>query len=229
MMKPADFVDTLSGLVFQDTFNPYLHRCPVHDRDDAPSLRRGALLEMLQEAAPSDVEAIWVGRDLGYRGGRRTGLALTDDRHIKAHATRWSIDITRPTEGEMVSEKTAAVVWDVLAHVTSQVFLWNVFPFHPHEPSEPFSNRAHNASERAAGEDVLVALIELLRPRRLVAIGNIAADSARRVCGTVEVVHVRHPSYGGRKEFLKNMRALYGVDRRPPLHCPTFHRDKDVD
>ncbi len=131
-------VDTLSGLVFQDTFNPYLHRCPVHDRDDAPSLRRRALLEMLQEAAPSDVEAIWVGRDLGYRGGRRTGLALTDDRHIKAHATRWSIDITRPTEGEMVSEKTAAVVWDVLAHVTSQVFLWNVFPFHPHEESSPF-------------------------------------------------------------------------------------------
>ena len=229
MMKPAGFVDTLSGLAFQDTFNPYVHRCPSHDRDDAPCLRRRALLEMLQEAASSDLEAIWVGRDLGYRGGRRTGLALTDDCHIEAHATRWGIEITRPTQGEVVSERTAAVVWDVLAHVKSQVFLWNVFPLHPHEPSEPFSNRAHNASERAAGEDVLVALIELLRPRRLIAIGNIAADSVRRVCGSVEVVNVRHPSYGGHNEFLKKMRALYGVDRRPPSHGPTFYRDKDVD
>ncbi len=229
MMKPAGFVDTLSGLAFQDTFNPYVHRCPSHDRDDAPCLRRRALFEMLQEAASSDLEAIWVGRDLGYRGGRRTGLALTDDCHIEAHATRWGIEITRPTQGEVVSERTAAAVWDVLAHVKSQVFLWNVFPLHPHEPSEPFSNRAHNASERAAGEDVLVALIELLRPRRLIAIGNIAADSARRVCGSVEVVNVRHPSYGGHNEFLKTMRALYGVDRRPPSHGPTFYRDKDVD
>ena len=228
-MKPAGFVDTLSGLAFQDTFNPYVHRCPSHDRDDAPCLRRRALFEMLQEAASSDLEAIWVGRDLGYRGGRRTGLALTDDCHIEAHATRWGIEITRPTQGEVVSERTAAVVWDVLAHVKSRVFLWNVFPLHPHEPSEPFSNRAHNASERAAGEDVLVALIELLRPRRLIAIGNIAADSARRVCGSVEVVNVRHPSYGGHNEFLKKMRALYGVDRRPPSHGPTFYRDKDVD
>ena len=215
MMNPADFVDTLSGLIFQDTFNPYLHRCPTHDRDDAPILRRRALFEMLQEAAASDVEAIWIGRDLGYRGGRRTGLALTDDCHIKAHATRWRIEITRPTQGEMVSEKTATVVWDVLAHVTSQVFLWNVFPFHPHEPSEPFSNRAHNAGERAAGEDVLVALIELLRPRRLIAIGNIAAGSVQRICGSVEMVNVRHPSYGGQSEFLKHMGIIYNISHGP--------------
>jgi len=25
---------------------------------------------------------IWMGRDLGYRGGRRTGLALTDEAHL---------------------------------------------------------------------------------------------------------------------------------------------------
>ena len=210
-MTPHQFIDILASLEFEDTFNPYSDRCFVHDRDDAPICRRNALQSILEVAVEREVDAMWIGRDLGYRGGRRTGLALTDDLHMQAHAERWKITIPRPTKGKVVAERTAAIIWGVLSQVELPVFLWNVFPLHPHESSEPFTNRSHNARERRAGEELLCALIKLLEPRKLIAIGNDAAKSARRICERIHVVQVRHPSYGGQTQFLSAMRDLYSL------------------
>lgn len=208
-MKPAEFVSALCGLSFVNTFNPYVSRCPIYDKVDAPQKRTEALTRMLAAAVQCEVDSIWVGRDLGYRGGRRTGLALTDDFHMAAHAARWGVTIERPTKGRPVAERTAAVIWSVLEKIDVPIFLWNVFPLHPHKPGDPFSNRAHNSRERSAGEEILTELINLLSPKRIVAVGNDAAKSVARVSGGKEVVQVRHPSYGGQTEFLKQIISLY--------------------
>jgi hypothetical protein len=210
-MKPAGFVEALCAVRFENTFNPYSDTCPIHDLADAPRRRSKTLLAMLRVASESEIDAIWIGRDLGYRGGRRTGLALTDDVHINAHAKRWGLAATRPTKGGVIAERTAAVIWDILHQVAAPIFLWNVFPLHPHEPADPFTNRSHNARERDAGEQMLLDLIRLLKPRRLIAIGNDAAEAATRISQGVEVIKVRHPSYGGQNEFLGKMRDLYKV------------------
>lgn len=210
-MTPIHFVETLRRLDFEDTFNPYSDRCVVHDHGDAPRRRRESLLAILEAAAGSEIDSLWIGRDLGYRGGRRTGLALTDDMHISAHAERWGVSIEKPTRGQAVAERTAAVIWRILTQIDAPVFLWNVFPLHPHEPDRPFSNRAHNARERRAGEELLAQLILLLKPRRLVPIGNDAASTAHRLSGNTDVYQLRHPSYGGQNEFLKQTRELYGI------------------
>ena len=196
-MTPAQFVDELGRLSFENTFNPYSNRCVVHDVHDAPQLRSQALLRVLEVAAERGVDSIWVGRDLGHRGGRRTGLAFTDDVHIHDYARRWGISIRQPTSGETYAERTATVVWRVLSRITLPVFLWNVFPLHPHEPGNHFSNRLHNNLERKAGEQLLAHVIGLLEPRRLVAIGNDAARVVSNIGAECEVLHVRHPSYGG--------------------------------
>jgi len=162
------------------------------------------------------VEAIWVGRDLGYRGGRRTGLALTDDVHVERHARRWDLMAERPTVGAAMAERTAAVIWDVLDTIDAPIFLWNVFPLHPHESGDPFTNRLHNATERRAGEELLGMLVTLLRPARIVAIGNDALESAQRVAGERPVFGVRHPSYGGQSAFIAGVNALY-APRVPTL------------
>ena len=65
-------------------------------------------------------------------------------------------------------------------------------------------------AERRAGEDLLSELIGLLSPRRLVPIGNDAAATALRLYRPQQVVKVRHPSYGGQKTFLQQIRELYG-------------------
>jgi uracil-DNA glycosylase len=218
-MKPNEFVCTLQALTFDAVFNPYSDRCPVHDVKDAPRRRADILLALLRTAANSHTDSLWIGRDLGYRGGRRTGLALTDDVHLSIHATRWNVEVKRATKGAMVAERTAAVIWGMLALVSVPVFLWNVFPLHPHEPNHPFTNRSHKPHERRAGEEILAELIILLRPRQLVAIGNDAAKSATRLAGSANVVQVRHPSYGGQRDFIRQISDLYGVNASDKQSC----------
>ena len=211
-MKATDFVESLSELEFENTFNPYSDRCAVHDLRGAPHCRKQTLLSMLEAATQRQIDSLWIGRDLGYRGGRRTGLAFTDDVHIAAHARRWGIAAGSATRGKPVAERTAAVIWRVLLQVSEPVFLWNVFPLHPHEPGNPFSNRSHNSRERRAGEQLLSQLIALLRPRLLVAIGNDAGQVACRLNERHRVIQVRHPSHGGQTQFSAQMSDLYDLN-----------------
>jgi Uracil DNA glycosylase superfamily. len=215
-MKIHPLVRQVASLQFEDCFNPYADRCAVYDRQDAPRWRAAALSAILSKALLGPIDAIWIGRDLGYRGGRRTGLALTDDVHISEHASRWGVEGmgARPTIGGAVAERTAAVIWDVLGSIDARVFLWNVFPLHPHEPDDPFTNRQHNARERRAGEELLRELLDLVRPSRIVAIGNDAAAAAGRIANETPVICVRHPSYGGQSQFRKQVSELYGCRTR---------------
>lgn len=213
-MKAEDFIKEISSLSFENTFNPYSDRCDVYDFFDAPQKRRALLKKMLQAASEVEIDSIWIGRDLGHRGGRRTGLALTDDIHLTNHAKRWGIEVGRITKGEAVPERTAAVIWSVLSEISSPVFLWNVFPLHPYEAGSPFSNRAHNSREKNAGKEVLAMLIQHLNPKRIIAIGNDAEKATVPFVDKSKIFKVRHPSYGGQNEFLSQIRLLYDVEQR---------------
>ena len=81
-MTPSDFVQTLSNMRLPNVFNPWADRCAIHDRSDAAATRRSNLLAMLEAALDERVETMWIARDLGYRGGRRTGVPLTDEVHL---------------------------------------------------------------------------------------------------------------------------------------------------
>lgn len=225
MTNKQKILKMLHDVQFENTFNPYYERCPVYDAENAPEIRRHYLAEMLDRAADSELDAIWVGRDLGYRGGRRTGLALTDDVHFSDHLERWGLDVQRPTYGKPIAERTAAAIWDILLQINVPVFLWNVFPLHPFIEGDPFSNRAHNARERRAGKEILIEIVEYLQPKRLIAIGNDSYAVLSSAFSEDFVHKARHPSYGGQTEFLAMMQSLYAtqvVDQEPDLfgHIP---------
>lgn len=213
-MRIHPFVKAVASLHFDNVFNPYSDRCEVYDLQDAPERRARALSAVVEKAANTTVDAVWIGRDLGYRGGRRTGLALTDDVHVARHAQRWNVRADRQTVGEAMAERTAAVIWGMLDQIPQAVFLWNVFPLHPHKAGSPFTNRQHNALERQAGEEILNMLLGLLRPSRVLAIGNDAFKAATRVAGDCSVTLVRHPSYGGQRQFERQITDLYRLSGR---------------
>ncbi|MCY4005432.1 MAG: uracil-DNA glycosylase [Rhodobacteraceae bacterium] len=207
-MSATRIICELETLSFKNTFNPYFDRCSLHDIAAAPTLRRYYLREMLERAHQSDVAAIWVGRDLGYRGGRRTGLALTDDVHFPAHLHRWDLKPQKLTTGKPTSERTATIVWSILHQIDAPIFLWNIFPLHPFRDRDAFSNRLHNTHERETGINILNRVVEYIEPQQMVAIGNDAYDALSAAFPCERVFKVRHPSYGGQNEFIAGMHAL---------------------
>lgn len=212
------FVRRLAALQFDDVFNPYTDSCPEHDAPGAASIRRRNLELVLTAALERGVDSIWIGRDLGYRGGRRTGLALTDEPHLGWHcALLGTGPLQRATKGLPVGERTANVVWNVLHVINRPIFLWNVFPFHPHAPGDQMSNRCHTRMERLACRPLLLWLLEKLAPLRVVAIGRDAAAALEEL--GIAATLVRHPSYGGQSEFVDGIGALYGL--RESTLCPT--------
>jgi hypothetical protein len=164
----------------------------------------------LEAALAAHIDTIWIARDLGYRGGRRTGVPLTDEIHLnQAGALMGGIALDRATRGPVVAERTAAIVWSVLYGLGEPAVLWNIFPLHPHEPDDPFSNRCHTRAERDATWPMLMALITMFKPRRIVAIGRDAGMALSGLDISVEIV--RHPSYGGQAEFVSGVRKIYGL------------------
>lgn len=207
-MTPTEFVHALEASSLPGVFNPWRDHCALHDLDDAPARRRENLRRFLEGAIAANVSTMWIGRDLGYRGGRRTGVPLTDEIHLDtASALIGDVALQRATDGPVMAERTAAVVWGVLQRINRPVVLWNVFPFHPHEADDPLTNRCHTRRERDQAWPLLEALIQMTRPERIVAIGRDASAALAELGVSADAV--RHPSYGGQTEFIAGMDALY--------------------
>lgn len=204
------FTDALSSVQLDNVFNPYADLCELYDRPDSAIRRRQNLELSLSKAVELNVRTMWIARDLGYRGGRRTGLALTDEMHLSSYSTLFrGLPVEKATKGPAMGERTANVIWRLLARINEPVFLWNVFPLHPHEPDDPMSNRCHTARERDACGEFFHAIINLLRPEKIIAIGGDAHRAVRNL--GISSNQVRHPSYGGQNVFIRQIEAAYAL------------------
>lgn len=208
-MNPTIFVSALSKIEIQGVFNPYRDRCDIHDLSDGPAVRKKNLRKYLQSIVDLGSDTIWMGRDLGYRGGRRTGLALTDEERLNLFAKLYPGSVPeKATKGPIVAERTATEIWNILSRLEMPPLLWNVFPFHPHEPNSPMTNRRFTTSELANVSDLNHELVSWLKIKKIICIGQDAAAYAKSL--GLEVECVRHPSYGGIKDFREGMQRVYG-------------------
>ena len=217
-MTVNEFVDELSSISFPNVFNPYRDVCVVSDHAASPSLRRQNLAFFLDATLKRKPCSLWLGRDLGYRGGRRTGIALTDEFHLNLlNDTLGVVGLLKATiDDEPTKERTATEVWKLLTRLEKPVFLWNVFPFHPFEEDEPLSNRRHTAREFDSCRHILTCLVEWLEPTLIVALGADAQAAVTRVGH--ECHRVRHPSYGGQTDFARDVATLYGLCAPAGVH-----------
>ncbi|HKI60667.1 MAG TPA: uracil-DNA glycosylase [Mariprofundaceae bacterium] len=210
-MNQQRFVSKLKSYKGSNVFNPYTDTCEFFDKYNAAEIRTKNLIATIDSFLSSGVDSLWIGRDLGHRGGRRTGLALTDEAHLVTAGKKWDVELLQATKGNVFSERTAANIWDFINRIDQNIFMWNVFPFHPYEKGNQLTNRSHTAKERDEGAEILEALVSLLSPERIVAIGNDAFKCASKIFPSKVVLKVRHPSYGGEKDFSRQLCDLYSL------------------
>jgi uracil-DNA glycosylase len=212
----ASLVDALTRLpALPDTFNPYRDTCAVYDMPDAAEIRRENLTVLLRRAVELPEIDMWVGREPGYLGARRTGVALMDEARLPEYARAMGVTLRRATRKDARPERTARAVGIALQEIASPIFFWNVCPLHTHEPDNPFSNAKHTAEAAAASRSILEEIIAFVRPRRIIALGD-TADAALLKAG-MHANLVSHPTAWTAKQrplFLPAIREMYSPKPR---------------
>src|ERR1700712_4171462 len=136
-------------------FNPWRDWCVEDDRGNPASGPEGRMERL---AAHLDCEPRYIicGQSPGWRGCRYSGIAFTSERQlIDGVIPRMATSADRLTRGGTLrgslSEPSATIMWNNLRRlgIAGEVVLWNALPMHPHQPSNPWTNRMPTWSELA--------------------------------------------------------------------------------
>ena len=203
--RVRDFITSLAARPNRcDSFNPYR----------GPQLARN--LEHYFEGLWRYADyhgLLLVGEALGYKGGRNTGVPFSSSKLYSEvehpFLQQLAGKLYLPQErSQMDSEATANIVWRYLAGKQQLPLFWNAFPFHPHLPGEPGSNRKPRAAEVGEGAGLLLQLVDVFKPRRVAGIGREGWRIATTQFPDRDVAYIRHPSYGGKADFIAGMNQL---------------------
>lgn len=189
-----------------DVFNPWIGRDPLDRARSAGALR----LVRLQRHFECEPELILVGEAAGYQGCHFSGIPFTSERLLLAgRIPRVACPQRLTRRIRPWSEPSATVLWQTLHRlgIADRVVLWNSFPWHPHRPGNPHSNRRPSRLELRAGAPLLQLVLARFPHARPVAVGQLAREAlAAQVGASVPVL--RHPAYGGATEFANGLEAL---------------------
>jgi uracil-DNA glycosylase len=181
-------------------------------RTRGASIRRenlGLYLTQMMQRKPA---MLLVGEAPSHRGCRLTGIPFMSETIMlrgvaQAQLFGASQGYGKATTGaELSTEASATMVWETIGGIQTTPLLWNAFPFHPHRPDDPRSNRPPTALELEIGKQFVVELVSLFGIGRVVAVGNRARDSLTSL--GIRHDHVRHPSMGGKREFAAGIARL---------------------
>lgn len=181
------------------TFNQFREVGP-DDLPNGPAIRLANLRQYLEERNEADVLA--VGEAAGYQGMRWSGIAFTSEFDLLRWGDPYRRTSLRPRPWK---EPSGTIVHGVLEEMRAErrVILWNTVPTHPFLIGHPLSNRRPSRPEVDAGLIYARRLIDILRPRLVVGVGRIAADTVGN-----GAVYVRHPAQSGATAFRSGMREL---------------------
>ena len=147
----------------------------------ASGLRRARLAAYLE--ARFDAPLLLVGEAAGYRGARVSGIPFTSERQLTGAGAAYSQ--TQTSE----------------FRIEEHALLWNVVPTHPGTAT---SNRRPTRAEVEAAEPFLR---QLVRGRRIIAVGRLAEAATG-------APYVRHPAHGGARAFAEGLRDAATIRRR---------------
>ena len=195
-------------------FNPWFEVDSINDTDrTAPQKRLNNLRTYMGERL--DAQYLLVAEALGYQGGHFTGIPMTSERILLGHMSAKGILPTHVCNSPLgrtsrvnlqrngFNEPTATIVWEKLIAEdldTRNFVFWNAFPWHPFkDPNKILSNRTPNSTEILEGAVPLRTLIQAIKFKKIIALGNKAGDLLQGI--GINAEKVRHPAYGGANQF----------------------------
>lgn len=174
----------------------------VSSDDLAPAAVQGRRERLRLHLSAPAPKLLLIGEAPGYQGTRITGCPFTSEALLLEDGVpRIGTLRDRLTSRRLPwREPSSTIVWRALREerLVDHAILWGAFPWHPYGDS-PLSNRAPNEAEKAMGAVLLRKLIFALPDVTVVAVGNVAADSLRKL--DVKADKIRHPSNGGATAF----------------------------
>ncbi len=202
-----DFIEALAAQdVAADAANIYAHG------SDFNAVRRENLRLYLAQMLERRPKVLLVGEAPGYLGCRRTGLPFCSEYTLINPPE--GVPLLGESRGYRLSgefdkirkEPSGTIVWQTLADTGFFPAIWASFPYHPHQKGKPMSNRAPRAPELAIGRGFLTTILDLFQPAEIVAVGN----NADKTLAVLDIPHVkvRHPSHGGKADFVAGFRAV---------------------
>ena len=183
---------------------------PWREFDATTDLARSAPQDRLERLAAHlgcKPRYILIGEAAGYQGCKVSGIPFTSERLIvEGKIPRITTDEPcLSSRGRPWSEPSATTVWGTLHKlgIAEHTVLWNAYPWHPHKPGQPHSNRTPTPAERAAGVPVLRSFLGLFPKTALFAVGR-NAEAALAELG-ISATPLRHPSMGGATSFRQGL------------------------
>jgi len=196
---------TLSLFSAPSVFNPWAERDSL-DRLERPAALR---LQRLQRHFDTPATLLLIGEAAGYQGCHFSGIPFTSERlMLEGLIPRIGCEQRITKRPRPWSEPSATTVWKCLHELgnAERTVLWNAFPWHPHQPGNPHSNRRPTPAELRLGLRPLRAVLGRFTGAKVIAVGRTAALSIKSVLGA-EPTCIRHPSMAGANRFRSELRA----------------------
>ncbi|MEQ8675865.1 MAG: uracil-DNA glycosylase [Aggregatilineales bacterium] len=188
-----------------DSFNQYGYNHVTNE------VRRANLTRYLQQMRSRQPVLMLVAEAPGYRGARLTGVPFSSRYLIQngvgtLFGTENGYQVPDDIENNAWKEATATIVWDTIHQLSPPPLNWNSYPFHPHQPGKPLTNRKPRKAELDIGQHFLKRLVSLFEIERIIAVGNTAEGTLKAMGISCE--KVRHPAQGGKNDFVAGIKRL---------------------
>lgn len=176
------------------------------------AIRRNNLLLYLKQMSSIKPEVMLVGEAPGFHGCRFTGVPFTSE-YILINGFN-ETDLFGRNQGYLKTnelptvkkEQSATIVWETLLNNSFIPLMWNAFPFHPFKEGNPMKNRTPKSRELEIGQEFLEELIEIFGISKIVAVGNNAEITLKKM--NVSCIKVRHPANGGKCDFVSGIEVI---------------------
>ncbi|MDF2613069.1 MAG: uracil-DNA glycosylase-like protein [Clostridia bacterium] len=206
-----NFVEKLAITeVTPNVYNQYNYKDRAESKENA--IRRNNLLVYLKMMQKLKPQVMLVGEAPGYRGCRLTGVPFTSE-HLLMNNMKGLCLFGKEAgfmqasgKEKLLKEATATIIWETLLKYDVLALAWNAFPFHPHKDGKAETNRTPTKAELIIGEKALMEMIDMFHINQVVAVGNKAEQSLRKL--NISACKVRHPAQGGKEQFVEGIRQI---------------------